>query len=588
MNSAQTLALAVQQHQTGNLREAEQLYRQILNAEPDHADALNLLGVLAHQVGQSDTAIELIRSVLRFRPGFAEAHGNLGAVLRALGRMDEAAANYERALALKPDYPEAHHNLGRLRQAQGKLDEAAAHFRHALHLRPTYAEAHHQLGTILQMQGQLAEAITCFEQAITLKPNFAEAHNNLGSVLGMQGKLDQAVASCERAILLDPNHVEAHNNLGTARLEQGKLDEAAASFRQALLLRPDFAEAHGNLGSVLKAQGRQHEALRSFEDALRIKPDFADAHMNRSLLWLLQADFERGWQEYEWRWNETTCPRRHVDRPAWNGEPLAGRTILLHFEQGLGDTLQFIRYAPLVKSAGAGNVLLECQVPLKRLLTGCRGVDRIYVFGEPLPHFDVQAPLLRLPRLLGTTSLERIPGGVPYLSVPDDLVLHWRKRLESVKGFRIGIAWQGSPTHKADRRRSVPLPLFAPISRVTGMRLISLQMGPGSEQCSALPGLLDLTGAIADFADTAALLKNLDLVITVDTSVAHLAGALGVPAWVALPFDPDWRWLLGREDSPWYPSLRLFRQSRPADWDGVFERMAAALSSAKPQAKVNY
>jgi tetratricopeptide (TPR) repeat protein len=714
---AEALDTAVKHHRAGNLRAAEQLYRQVLQADPHQADALHLLGILANQLGRTDEAIDLLRQALRanpqfaeaysslgnalkkqgrldealasyrqalrLQPGYAEAHNNLGNGLREQGRLEEALASYQQALRLQPDYVEAHNNLGvalkdrgrldeavlRFQQAlrlrpgfaaahnnlgaalkeQGRLDEAVASFQQALRLRPDDAGGHNHLGVVLQEQGRLEEAAACFEHAVRLQPGCPEAHNNLGAArleqrrldealasfrqalrlrpdhagaysnlgqaLREQGRLDEAVAAHQQALHLRPDYAGAHNNLGIARLEQGRLDEAAASFQQALRLRPDYADAHSNLGAVLKEQGRLDEALAahrqalrlrpdhaaahnnlgaalkeqarldeavvSFQQALRSKPNYAEAHLNLAMTWLLLGDFEQGWPEYEWRWKtrEGAPLPRPFQQPPWDGTPLAGRTILLHAEQGLGDTLQFSRFAPLVKERG-GTVLVTCPPSLVRILGTCPGIDRLIPQDSPLPPFDVHAPLMSLPSILRTT-LATVPVRVPYLFAAAERVDHWRRELGDPRAFKVGIAWQGKPTHRRDRQRSVPLAQFAPLARLAGVRLFSLQKGPGREQLPALAGpwgLTDLGGRTSDdWMETAAVVCSLDLVITVDTALAHLAGALGVPVWVALSFVPDWRWLVGRADSPWYPTMRLFRQTAPGNWDTVFADMARAL-----------
>ena len=493
--------------------------------------------------------------------------------------MDEALTYFQRALAIKPDYAEAHVNLGAVRYAQGKVAEAAASFHHALRYKPDFAEALNNLGGLLVMQGKLSEAVTACERAIALKPDYAEAYCHLGSALAEQGKLNEAVASFERALLLKPDFAEAFSNLCGVQIRQGRLAEAVANCERALAIKPDYAEAHVNLGTAHYGRGQLDEAEGCYDRALLVEPDNGNSHFSRAFLWLLRGQLDKGWEEYEWRWHRPEQPPRSFPKPAWQGEPLAGRTILLHAEQGYGDTLQFIRYAELLKQAGAGGVLLECHHPaLMRLLRdGCPGVDKVLALGEPLPLYDVHAPLLSMPRLMGTTSVERIPSGVPYLHFDPHLAQRWRTRLESVPGFRIGIVWQGSPTNKGDHRRSVSVQRFAALSRVPGVSLISLQKGLGIEQISSLPGLVDIGQQLSDFADTAAVLQSLDLVVAVDTALVHLAGALGTPVWMALPFAPDWRWLLKRSDSPWYPSLRLFRQNGPGAWDEVFERITAAV-----------
>jgi Flp pilus assembly protein TadD len=455
---------------------------------------------------------------------------------------------------------------------------------------PKHPEAVGLLALACQAQGRLAEAVPYYQRALQLRPADATLHGNLGVALAGQGKLAEALASFRRAVRLTPNDPQAHCNLGNALRESAKFGQAVASLRQALRLRPDYAEAHNNLGLTLSEQGKRAEALAHFERALALKPDYVEAHCNRAYVWLLQGDWQRGWPEYEWRWKRLAAPPRLFHQPLWDGSPLEGRTILLYAEQGLGDTIQFIRYARLVQRRG-GRVLVECQPALVPLLSGCAGIDELLGRGSALPEFDLQAPLLSLPRILGTT-LESVPADVPYLSADAALVEQWQREWSTLPGFKIGIAWQGSPTHQADRQRSIPLAHFAPLSRLPGVRLISLQKGPGCEQLAnfaARHPILDLGSRLDEtagaFRDTAAVMKVLDLVLSADTAVAHLAGALAVPAWVALAFNPDWRWLQGREDSPWYPTIRLARQDRPGNWESVFQRLTVEVVRLVKQAR---
>jgi Flp pilus assembly protein TadD len=505
---------AVQLHKQGALREAEHLYRQVLAAEPSNAAALNFLGMLACQLGDLNAAGEFFRRAIHFRPQEYGFYNNLGLVYEGLGRPTDAVSCYQQALKLAPNTPEVLVGLGNALHALGRTDEAEAHLR----------------------------------QAIALRPGYAQAHNNLGSLRTWQGRPAEAMASLQEALRLQPNYVEAHNNLGYAFKELGRLDEAEAEFNEAL----------------------------------RLAPEFADAHWNRAILWLLRGDTERGWPEYEWRWPAQGLAPREFTQPRWDGSPLEGRTILLHAEQGLGDTIQFIRFAPLVAERG-GRVVVECQPPLARLLATAAGIDQVVPRGESLPAFDVHAPLLSVPGLLQTT-LGTIPSGVPYLQVDPGLVQHWRRELESFEGRKIGIAWQGNPAFRGDRQRSVPLSQFAPLAAVPGVQLISLQVGPALEQIRGVANqsqVHDLTPRrrpdVDGFQDTAAIMMNLDLVTSTDTSVPHLAGALGVPVWLALAHAADWRWLLDRGDSPWYPTMRLFRQDKPGDWPALFTAMAEEL-----------
>jgi len=574
----QTFDSAVQAHQAGDQKRAEQLYRQVLAGDPGHAEAHNNLGTALLHQGQPEEALACYHEAIRLRPDYVDAHNNLGHALNVLGRLDEALACYREALRLRPDYAPAHFNLGNALKAQGKPAEALACFREAVRLRPDYAEAHNNLGNVLAELGKLEEALACYREAIRLRPSYADPHNNLGNALSEQGRWDEALPSLREALRLCPDFAEAHNNLGNVLFEQGRLEEAFASLREALHLQPDFAEAHNDLGNAVFALGRPEEALAYYRQAIRLRPDYPDAHLNLSMALLQRGDFEEGWREYEWRWKGKGWSPPAFAQPLWDGSALGGRTILLHAEQGLGDILQLVRYAPLVKSRG-GTVVFACRRPLLRLLAGAAGIDRLVPSDGTLPDFDVHAPLLSLPRLLGTT-LASVPADVPYLKPEPELVERWGRELGPATGLRVGIAWQGNPEHRKDRLRSVPLQQFEPLARLEGVRLVSLQKGMGVEQIAEVAdrfSILDLGSRFEDFADTAAALAHLDLVVTVDSAVAHLAGALGVPVWLALPFVADWRWLLDRDDSPWYPTMRLFRQQTRGDWPGVFERLTAAL-----------
>ncbi|HJT77032.1 MAG TPA: tetratricopeptide repeat-containing glycosyltransferase family protein, partial [Gemmataceae bacterium] len=481
--------------------------------------------------------------------GFAKAHYNLGVALAQQGKHDEAAAALRLALAAQPDYPAARYSLGNLLRERGRKEEAAASYREALRGRPDYGEAYNNLGLTLTELGRHAEAAVLLDQAVRLRPRDAGAHNNRGLALAGLGRFAEAEASYREALRLDPRDADAHTNLGSCHKERGRLEEALACYQVALWLRPGLPQAH----------------------------------WNRALAWLQQGDYERGWPEYEWRWRRPQTPPRRLPKPRWDGSPLAGRTILLWMEQGLGDMIQVIRYAALLKQRG-GRVVVECPARMVPLFSTCPGIDRLVAEGEPLPDFDVHAPLLSLPGLLGTT-LETVPAQVPYLSADPALVERWGQELAGIEGLRVGIAWQGNPKHQWDRHRSIPLACFAPLAAVPGVRLISLQKGPGAEQAHRFPVadlLGNLDGGPGAFADTAAVIKHLDLVVSADTAVAHLAGALGVAAWVALSRVADWRWVAGREDSPWYPSLRLFRQDRLGNWRAVFERMAQELRQFGP------
>ena len=463
----------------------------------------------------------------------------------------------------------------------GRLGEAEQLYRQILARQPGHIQAMHNLGQIALQAGRNDAAVDLIRRATSLGPNYAEAHNNLGNALRAQGQPDEAIAAYRRAFALNPNLPEVHNNLGNALAEKGQLEEAITAYRQAISLRPEYAEAHYNLGSALKEQGQLDEAIAAYRQAIALKPNLPEAHNNLSLALLARGDFQQGWEEYEWRWKcKGFPPPRNFAQPQWDGGPLEARTLLLHAEQGLGDAIQFIRYLPLVAQRG-GRIIIECQAELQRLFQTMAGICQVVAFGQPLPAFDLHCPLLSLPRVFGT-NLANIPHIVPYLSPDPALVDAWSRTLGSPDGrLRVGLAWAGSPRFKGNRARSLNLQQLAPFAAVPGVKFYSLQKGAAGEQAKSPPvglELVDLGPDLNDFADTAAVMSLMDLIITTDTSVPHLAGAMGRPVWLMLQFAPDWRWLLERQDSPWYPTMRLFRQSRTGDWDGVIMRVVDALS----------
>ncbi len=426
-------------------------------------------------------------------------------------------------------------------------------------------------------EGRPDEAIAGYVRVLDIDPDYSQALNNMGVALRAQGAFHAAAASYRRAIALNPDDPGSHSNLGNALRALGRHDAAEASHRQALTVDPNYLEARYNLGLVLKDQGKFDEGIACLEEAVRRKADYVDAHWDLALAWLMTGDLRQGFDEYEWRWRLPETKPRRFDKPAWSGGALNGRVILLHAEQGMGDSIQFARYAALVAAQG-GRVILECQTPLVALFEQLEGVAQVVARGDALPAFDVHAPLLSLPRIF-KTDLASIPAPGAYLTADAARGERFAGLLDA-KRLNVGIAWAGKPSHRNDRNRSAGIEPFIDLLGTPGAAFHSLQVGPRAADLAATgcAGLIrDHTANINDFADTAALVAALDLVISVDTSVCHLAGALGKPCWVVIPYTPDWRWLMQREDSPWYPSLRLFRQASFGDWPGVFSRLTAAL-----------
>jgi tetratricopeptide (TPR) repeat protein len=549
----QAIQTAAALRKAGRVDEAKALYAQVVQADPGRVTVWHELGVIALSEGRFEDAEKFTARAMALAPGNGPVASDHGVALSMLGRFEEAAACFRRVLAVHPALGLTHYCLANVLVALGRDDEAVEAFGHAIRLLPDYAAAYNNLGNVWQRKGALAEAASCFRRAAQLQPDLMQAHCNLGGVLGTLGHLEEAIASSRRAIAL----------------------------------HSDLAHAHHNLGSALWRKGEFAQARASFERALSVDAQFADAHLGRAFCLLAAGRFEEGWPVYERRWLSTpyASARRGFRQPQWGGAPLpSGGTLLIHAEQGFGDTLHFMRYVPLACGrSGAARVVVECQRELIGLLAGggewgAEVIPRGLHDDAALPPFDVHVPLLSLPFAL--KHYAPLPMSAPYVAAPPHLRAAWRERLAAVPGFRTGLVWAGKADHLADRYRTIHPDRLLPLLRVEGAAFFSLQVGRREDTPAHLlagAGLRDLTENIADFADTAALIAELDLVITVDTSVAHLAGAIGKPVWTLLPFAPDWRWGLEREGTPWYPSMRLFRQPSLGDWDSVIGRVAGEL-----------
>lgn len=599
-------------HQQGKIKEAQSVYEQVLKIQPHHFDALQLLGTLSLQIKQFSQAADYLSLALQLdsehaacyanrgialkelkrldeallsydqaislNPSFAEAHAGRGDVLQELKRLDEALLSYDRAISIKPASASIYYNRGNVLQASQRLDAALSNYSKAIALKPDFAEAHYNFGNILKELKFLDPAINSYDQAIKLKPNFAEAHYNRGNTLKELGHLDKALSSYEQAIHIKPDYAEAYCNRGNALQELGRLNEALLSYEQAISINPNYAEAYSNLGNTLQELKRLDEALSYYAQAIRIKPSYAEAHWNLSLCNLLRGNLHAGWQGYEWRWQcEKFIKTSRVSKfsqPLWLGEKsLKDKTILLYAEQGYGDTIQFSRYVSLVAQQGA-TVILEVQRPLVKLLRNLEGVNAIFAHDDNLPNYDYQCPLLSLP-LAFHTEMSTIPVIPQQISADKAKLAYWRTKLGDKIKPRVGIAWSGSAGHKNDHRRSLTLSQFA-ANLPSNCEYISLQKEMRDADRVLLakhPEIKHFGDLLEDFTDTAALCELMDVVISVDTSVAHLAGTFNKPTCILLPYSPDWRWLLDRIDSPWYPTARLYRQLKMGDWSGVLENL---------------
>ncbi len=560
--------------------QAEVAISKAIGLYPLNADFHYYLGKLYAYQGETDKAIDSFLKALSIQPGFAEGHNDMGLALQAQNRIDAAVQSFRKALSCKQDYAEAHCNLGTALQSLGQLEAAIASYQNAIAINPDYAIAHNNLASALQKQDKLEEAIKHLHEAIKINPRYAEAHCNLGVALKIQGKLEAAIKCFQMSLSINPDSAEAHSNLADTFQALGKLDAAIEQYQQTVSLQPDSAKTHHSLGLVFVQMGKQDRAVQCFQKALSVDPDYADAHLSLGLSQLLLGNFEQGWAEYEWRWQvaHMQSAKFNCRQPLWLGkEPLSGKTILLHFEQGFGDAIQFSRYAKFIAARGA-TVLLFVPAALKSLLTGLEGVTQVLAENELLPAFDYHCPLMSLP-LAFSTRLNTIPAEGAYLGCDQEHISKWQDKLGNKTRPRIGLVWAGNRTHQNDINRSIPLQsLIGILSDQVQWVVLQKEICPSDQALlSKLKHVACFDTELEDFMDTAGLIANMDLVISVDTAVAHLACAMGKPVWILLPVNTDWRWMLGRSDSPWYPSARLFRQTMTGDWDSVLSLVAKEL-----------
>ena len=563
-------------HREGRIDLAEACYRKILKVDPMSYEAKQMLESLRAETGPANYSIQSASATVT---GDLDALNNRANSYLAEGKIQSAIDSCRRVVELCPSAP-AHQQLGEAQERFGDLQAAVDSYRSALALKPDSPDLHCHLARVLYQGGALQPAAELYRRALVLDPKRHEIYSDLGLVLTNLGNFAPALEAFRRSLIANPRSAKTIAGLGHLFECKGDLLSAADAYRDAIKLAPKLLAAYVDLGFVLYGLGELAEASDCFHRLRALQPNSAEATVNLGLIHLLQGDLSAGWSEYESRWKVGVGDDRKLVQRQWKGEPLNGERILLYAEQGLGDTLQFARYVPLVAARG-GEVVLEVQPQVHNLLAGTDGVSHVISRGDMLPEFSWRCPLLSLPLAFGT-ELDTIPASAPYIHPDPVRVKAWQERFQG-NARRIGLAWAGNPSHPRDRLRSIPLELLVPLMSVPGTTFYSLQFGAGSEQMKQIPPgvhLIDLGADLKDFANVAAIVANLDLVISVDSSVAHLAGAIGKPVWILLNKGCDWRWFLDREDSPWYPTARLFRQTTPGGWQDVVNRIGSELRQA--------
>lgn len=578
-------AQALNLHQSGQLAQARTTYEQVLKIKPSHPDALQLMGTLALQEGRFEDSIEWIQRSLKLSGRSPNALNNLGLAYKNLGRLEESLKAFDQAIAIQRGFSDAMFNRANVLIELDRLRDALAAYDQLLASYPGDPELHFRRGRLLVALDESAQALASLSKAVALAPNHLEALTARGILLAGSKHLQEARQDFEASIRLAPHLPSAHSNLGNVLSDMGLSSDALICYHKAIQIDPKFMDAQFNIGVVHQSLQQIDAAISAYRKAIEIDPMHVLAQWNLGLCLLMAGQMSEGWKQYEWRWKNAALDvfneRRNFDTPQWDGsQNLAGKTVLLYSEQGLGDSIQFCRFAHRIADLGA-NVILELQSPLIRLLSNVEGVAQVIERGDTLPQFDFHCPLMSLP-LAFDTGLDTIPTNIPYLQVDDNLKVKWNTRLGETSDLRVGVAWSGRSSHADDHNRSAELKdvltLLTP-----GVQLISLQNEIRSSDLEAITGRLEIQhfgSELTNMAETAALCDQMDIIVSVDTSIAHLAGALGKPLFVMLPFVPDWRWLLNRDDSPWYPTARLFRQSHKGKWSNVLTAVRLALEQA--------
>ena len=555
--------------------------------DPNYQDnylSLHSVGVLKGQLGDWLGGIELIKKALILKPEYAEAHSNLGYGLTQLKRYEEALPCFERAVALKPQYPEAYYNWGIALEALKRYKESVACYKKAVAYNPNYYEAYNNCGSALVALKRFEEALQFYKNAIELKSDHPDLYSNYGSVLHELGRYEEAVECYEKALELKSTSPGLYNNYGNLLREVNRFDEAIIYFQSAIKLKPDYAAAYNNYAVTLQAQQRYEEAIKYYDHAFKIDPTYYDAPFNKSLLYLALGRFEEGWPRNAGRWRKKDAEQKPATPyPLWSGESLKGKSLLIVAEQGMGDQLQMLRYIPMLEKMGA-KCLVYVDPPLQKLAKRSFSKARILSSLQNIKtKIDCCVCIMSLPLLLKTFSEDEIPHNCPYLVADKNKVKSWNKKLHSKFNLKVGVVWKGRSAYKNNRKRSIPLETISSLFMDKRIQFVLLQHNATQIELDLVeryPNVLSISEDLKDFDDTAAAIMALDLVISVDTAVAHLAGALNKSVLVMLPYNADWRWLINRSDSPWYPSSRLFRQKSIGNWTQAIEEVKQVLGEA--------
>jgi len=609
-NISSLLQLGIKHLQNNQIAFAEDIFNKIIKLDPRHPDALHMLGVVQYRNGNSKDAIRLIKKSIKIKPNVSVYHRNYGIALISAEKYKEAINELRKAVKLDGNDFQAYNELGTIYSRIGRINDATKMYKKSIYINPNNIMALYNIGNNCLVASRFTDAEKYFKKYISSSSNNKDAYRGLGDALMYQKKYEQAIDAYNESLNINQNQEYVINSIGTIKRKQQHIKESIEYFNKAIAINPKYSNAYSNLGNSYRDlsefnraieqyiiaikydQGNKYaydglgvaynemlridEAISSYKKAISIDGEYANAHFNLSLALLLCGQFKNGWREYEYRWKSENfqSPKRNFSQPQWGGQMLDGKTIFIHAEQGIGDTIQFIRYIEKVAKYN-GEIIVECQKPLIKLLSNFSQISKLIYSGDDVPNFDFHSPLLSLPYILGT-EVSSIPSNIPYISVDRKFNIDNKQEHQ----ISIGIVWAGSPAHKNDKNRSTTLDNFLKLLSIDNVKLFSLQVGDRKKDLDITAindSIVDLTDNIQDYSDTASIIKQLDLVISVDTSVAHLSGAMGKPTWTLIPYSPDFRWMLNRKDSPWYPSMKLFRQSEYGNWDDVFDNVLESL-----------